>query len=183
MKTLTVLLVSATAGGLAWYGLAPESTPTTQPVVARTLVTPSYPEPVKEEPFPQLLQPGPPTPFDPMRPLMVRVPPGYDGIPPSDYYLQPNGAGLWMGGGIRGGFSLAAIQSILPTGPVTSLTLVYDLPGYHATANGQLEPNAFTDQHLIAADGSWRPFEPATRVPGWFVRFPNATGPFVVFQP
>ena len=179
----TILTLFAVAG-LIYAGNTPSATSppdTRSPVTLRT-VKKDNAQSVREDVYPILAQPGPPAPFDPARPLYVRVPVGYDGIPPNDYYLQPNGAGLWLSGGQRG-FSLAAIQSITATGPVTSLALAYDYPGYHTTANGQLEPLAFSDQHRIAADGSWRPFEPATRVPGWSLRFPGATGPFVVFQP
>lgn len=181
MKTLLVL---AAAGGLTWYGVAPERKATAIPDRSTPVRTSpaAVSEPPPEDPFAFILaQPGPPAPFDTSRPVVVRIPAGYLPFPAGDHWLRSNGAGVWHG---AGGFdwTFSVVQHIHTTGRHVMLHVVSYAPGVHPTLPGQ--PNAFADSRYIGADGiapvgAFAIGNPA----GFATRFPGNGGAWLVFQP
>lgn len=186
MKAVIPVLVLVAVGGLAWVGLAPEAEPTpaprieyAQPVFAGQV----DPAPVFTGQLPAFnLQPG--AVFDPTRPVIVRVPPGYNSIPPGDYQLPPRFRPNPLGGpdipehawhmGTRDSFGFH-VGRTLPTG--YNLILHYGIAGQRLV-NGKSEPVAFSAGGVIAPDGTWTLTD--FSIPP---RFPAASGPFFVFQP
>lgn len=186
MKTLLVALATSAAGGLAWYGLTPEAKPEPPPQ-ARAAIDPAklFPEtkPVELPPPFFAVNQGPPPPFDPTRSIFVHVPPGYDEISAGDYELFAEGDGYWHRPGVRYGLALHASQLLLPGGVVNKqLRVISDAPGVadYSDGTGRVyrQPVAFASSGAWAADGSFRPYGSSP-----LVRFPNATGPWVVYQP
>lgn len=181
MKTLAALLA---ATGLAYVGLAPDSGPAPRPEPPyRGEYRPQPAPPPPEDPFARVLQqPGPVLPFDVTRPIVVRIPPGYDDFPAGDVTLSPEGQGFWhLAGAKRGGFSLHVGQ--FTKGGVTSANfyLINDKEGnaVYPGADGKMHGTSigFGCSGGIAADGTFTPSV------GILVRFPAAQGPWRAFQP
>jgi len=176
MRALLPLLALSAAVGIVWSQIPSE------PVELPPLAPPVQPvarfdpnaqvQQVQAPPAGQL-----PATFDVRQRLTVYVPPGYGSLPSGNYgvdvmnSLEPNtGAlipnGTWSWGRIDLGYGFAATKH--PDGTV-DFTLFYIFPG-----DTVVRP--FCDQHRVnPADGTWTPHNAA-------VRFPGATGPFVVSQ-